>query len=36
MDAVLGLPYLSSFSIYTGYKMTSTEYSLMQLDLSRR
>lgn len=25
MDAVLALPYLSAFTIYTGYKMTSTE-----------
>jgi hypothetical protein len=36
MDAVLALPYLSAFTIYTGYKMTSTEYTLANEVLSKK
>lgn len=27
MDAIFSLPFLTHFTIYTGYKVTSTEYS---------
>jgi hypothetical protein len=36
MDAVLALPYLSAFTIYTGYKMTSTEYDAPHPASSRK
>lgn len=36
MDAVLSYPFLTALTLYTGYKVTSTAYELLQSDLSRR